>query len=100
LRALLLQVSYSVRSERMLMQQLDYSLLFRWFVGLNIDDPIWDVTVFTKNRQRLLAGDSADAFLQHGFPGLGVRFETLDLRAEEWDVHWLKPVTCDSCIPR
>jgi transposase len=75
LRALLLQVSYSVRSERMLMQQLDYSLLFRWFVGLNIDDPIWDVTVFTKNRQRLLAGDSADAFLQHGFPGLGVRFD-------------------------
>jgi hypothetical protein len=61
LRALLLQVLYSVRSERMLMEQLDYSLLFRWFVGLNMDDPIWDVTVFTKNRQRLLAGDSADA---------------------------------------
>ncbi len=51
-----------VRSERMLMEQLDYSLLFRWFVGLNMDDPIWDVTVFTKNRQRLLAGDIADAF--------------------------------------
>ena len=48
LRALLLQVLYSVRSERMLMEQLDYSLLFRWFVGLNMDDPIWDVTVFTK----------------------------------------------------
>ena len=47
LRALLLQVLYSVRSERMLMEQLDYSLLFRWFVGLNMDDPIWDVTVFT-----------------------------------------------------
>jgi transposase len=62
LRALLLQVLYSVRSERMLMEQLDYSLLFRWFVGLNMDDPIWDVTVFTKNRQRLLAGDIADAF--------------------------------------
>jgi transposase len=46
----------------MLMEQLDYSLLFRWFVGLNMDDPIWDVAVFTKNRQRLLAGDSADAF--------------------------------------
>jgi len=56
LRALLLQVLYSVRSERMLMEQLDYSPLFRWFVGLNMDDPIWDVTVFTKNRQRLLAG--------------------------------------------
>jgi hypothetical protein len=62
LRALLLQVLYSVRSERMLMEQLDYSLLFRWFVGLNMDDPIWDVTVFTKNRQRLLAGDIAEAF--------------------------------------
>src|SRR6266540_4633509 len=62
LRALLLQVLYSVRSERMLMEQLDYSLLFRWFVGLNMDDPIWDVTVFTKNRERLLAGDIADAF--------------------------------------
>ena len=48
LRALLLQALYSVRSERMLMEQLDYSLLFRWFVGLNMDDPIWDVTVFTK----------------------------------------------------
>jgi transposase len=46
----------------MLMEQLDYSLLIRWFVGLNMDDPIWNVTVFTKNRQRLLAGDSADAF--------------------------------------
>ncbi len=62
LRALLLQVLYSVRSERMLMEQLDYSLLFRWFVGLNMDDQIWDVTVFTKNRQRLLAGNIADAF--------------------------------------
>ena len=62
LRALLLQVLYSVRSERMLMEQLDYSLLFRWFVGLNMDDGIWDATVFTKNRQRLLAGDIADAF--------------------------------------
>jgi len=62
LRALLLQVLYSVRSERMLMEQLDYSLLFRWFVGLNMDDPIWDVTVFTKNRQRLPAGDIAEAF--------------------------------------
>lgn len=62
LRALLLQVLYSVRSERMLVEQLDYNLLFRWFVGLNVDDAIWDVTVFTKNRQRLLAGDIADVF--------------------------------------
>lgn len=62
LRALLLQVLYSVRSERQLMAQLDYNLLFRWFVGLHMDDPIWDVTVFTKNRDRLLAGDVAQAF--------------------------------------
>src|SRR5260370_1091808 len=54
LRALLLQVLYTVRSERMLMEQLDYNLLFRWFVGLNIDDPVWDATVFTKNRERFL----------------------------------------------
>src|SRR6478672_2833477 len=52
LRALLLQAFYSVRSERQLMEQLDYNLLFRWFVGLGIDDPVWDVTVFTKNRDR------------------------------------------------
>ena len=64
LRALLLQVLYSVRSERMLMEQLDYNLLFRWFVGLNMDDPIWDATVFTKNRQRLLDGDIAEAFFE------------------------------------
>jgi transposase len=62
LRALLLQVLYSVRSERMLMEQLDYNLLFRWFVGLNMDDAIWDATVFSKNRQRLLSADIAEAF--------------------------------------
>jgi transposase len=64
LRALLLQALYSVRSERLLMEQLDYNLLFRWFVGLNMDDSIWDVTVFTKNRERLLDGDIAEAFFQ------------------------------------
>ena len=64
LRALLLQALYSVRSERMLMEQLNYNLLFRWFVGLNMDDAIWDVTVFTKNRERLLDGDIAEAFFQ------------------------------------
>ncbi len=64
LRALLLQALYSVRSERMLMEQLDYNLLFRWFVGVNMDDSIWDVTVFTKNRERLLDGDIAEAFFQ------------------------------------
>src|ERR1700731_621803 len=64
LRALLLQALYSVRSERMLMEQLDYNLLFRWFVGLNMDDSVWDVTVFTKNRERLLDGEIAEAFFQ------------------------------------
>ena len=64
LRALLLQVLYTIRSERMLMEQLDYNLLFRWFVGLNMDDPIWDPTVFTKNRDRLLAGEVAEVFFQ------------------------------------
>jgi transposase len=64
LRALLLQAFYSVRSERQLMEQLDYNLLFRWFAGLGIDDPVWDVTVFTKNRDRLLKGDIAAKFFQ------------------------------------
>ena len=64
LRALLLQAFYSVRSERQLMEQLDYNLLFRWFVGLGVDDPIWDVTVFTKNRDRLLEGEIAAKFLR------------------------------------
>jgi transposase len=63
LRALLLQVFFSVRSERMLMEQLDYNLLFRWFVGLSMDEEVWDATVFCKNRQRLLDGDIAQAFL-------------------------------------
>jgi len=62
LRALLLQALYSVRSERQLMEQRRYNLLFRWFVNLNSDDPVWDVTVFTKNRDRLLAGEVAQAF--------------------------------------
>jgi transposase len=61
LRALLLQVLYTVRSERQLMEQLDYNILFRWFVGLSLDEPVWDVTVFTKNRERLLAGEVAQA---------------------------------------
>jgi transposase len=62
LRALLLQVLYTVRSERMLMEQLEYSLLFRWFVGLNMDEPVWVPSVFSKNRDRLLAGDIAEKF--------------------------------------
>ena len=62
LRALLLQVFYSVRSERLLMEQLNYNLLFRWFVGLEIDDPVWNHAVFSKNRDRLLNQDLAQTF--------------------------------------
>ena len=62
LRALLLQVLYSIRSERLLMEELRYNLLFRWFVGLAMDDPVWTPTTFTKNRERLLDGDIAAAF--------------------------------------
>ena len=61
---LLLQMLYSVRSERLLMEQLDYNLLFRWFVGLNMDDEVWDASTFSKNRERLLEGDIAEAFFQ------------------------------------
>jgi transposase len=63
LRAQLLQMLYSVRSERLLMEEIDYSVLFRWFVGFNMDDEVWDPTVFTKNRDRLLDGDVAREFL-------------------------------------
>lgn len=62
LRALLLQALYTVRSERLLMEQLDYNFPFRWFVGLNIDDPAWNATVFSKNRDRLLKGEIAELF--------------------------------------
>jgi transposase len=63
LRAQLLQLFYSVRSERLLMEEMDYNILFRWFVGLNLDDPVWDATVFTKNRNRLLEAEVAKEFL-------------------------------------
>jgi transposase len=63
LRGLLLQVLYSVRSERQLIEQLDYNLLFRWFVGLEMDDEVWDVTVFTKNRERLINGEVSQGLL-------------------------------------
>src|SRR5881296_3856314 len=68
LRALLLQVLYTIRSERMLMEQLDYNLLFRWFVGLNMDDGVWDATMFSKNRDRMPKSDIARLF-----PGGGRR---------------------------
>lgn len=64
LRALLLQALYTIRSERQLMEQLDYNLLFRWFVGLGIDDAVWSPTTFSKNRDRLLDGDIAAAFFE------------------------------------
>ena len=63
LRALLLQAFYSIRSERLLMERLEYDLLFRWFVGIGVDDAAWDHSVFSKNRDRLLAGDLAAKFL-------------------------------------
>jgi transposase len=63
LRALLLQAFYSIRSERQLVERIEFDLLFRWFVGLGVDDPVWDATTFTKNRDRLLAGDVAVKFL-------------------------------------
>ena len=63
LRAQLLQMLYSVRSERLLMEEMDYNILFRWFVGLNLDDAVWDATVFTKNRDRLLEAEIAKEFL-------------------------------------
>jgi transposase len=62
LRAMVLQGLYTIRSERQLMDQLDFNLLYRWFVGLGIDDAVWDVTVFTKNRERLLEGETAQEF--------------------------------------
>lgn len=79
LRALLLQILYTVRSERMLMEQLDYNLLFRWFVGLNMDDAVWDVTVFTKNRERLLKADVARKF----FELVVQQAYTMDLMSDE-----------------
>jgi len=72
LRALLLQVLYSIRSERLLMEQLDYNLLFRWFVGLNMDEPVWAPSVFSKNRERLLEGEIADRFFD------GVQAQAVD----------------------
>ena len=73
MRALLLQAFYTIRSERQLMEQLDYNLLFRWFVGLSMDAPVWDATVYSKNRDRLVAGEVAARFLQAVLQGERVR---------------------------
>jgi transposase len=79
LRALLLQILYTVRSERLLMEQLQYNLLFRWFVGLNMDEPVWVATVFSKNRDRLLEGDIANLF----FSGVLAQARSADLLSDE-----------------
>jgi transposase len=79
LRALLLQILYTVRSERLLMEQLQYNLLFRWFVGLNMDEPVWVATVFTKNRDRLLEGEIASLF----FVSVVAQARAADLLSDE-----------------
>jgi transposase len=79
LRALLLQMLYSIRSERMLMEQLEYNLLFRWFVGLNMDEPVWVATVYSKNRERLLQGEVAQGF----FAGILEQARSSDLLSSE-----------------
>ena len=79
LRALLLQVLYTVRRERLLLEELHYNLLFRWFVGVNMDDPVWHPTTFTKNRDRLLAGDIAAAF----FDAVTAQARTAGLLSDE-----------------
>ena len=79
LRATLLMVLYSIRSERQLMEQMQYNLLFRWFVGLEMDDAVWDVTVFTKNRERLIAG----AISQQLLDAVLVEAQEHDLLSEE-----------------
>src|SRR5436305_14987628 len=73
LRAMLLQAFYSIRSERQLMERLEFDLLFRWFVGLGIDDAVWDHSTFSKNRDRLLAGEIAAKFLSAVLAQPGVR---------------------------
>ena len=78
LRTQLLQMLYSVRSERLLMEEMDYNILFRWFVGLNLDDPAWDATVFTKNRNRLLEAEVAKEFLARVLEQAQEKGSTLD----------------------
>src|SRR3989442_6711760 len=78
LRAQLLQMLYSIRSERLLMEEMDYNLLFRWFVGLNADDEVWDATTFTKNRDRLLEADVAKEVLAQVVAQAGAKGLTSD----------------------
>src|SRR5882762_10079628 len=79
LRALLLQVLYSIRSERMLMEDLRYNMLYRWFVGLSMEEEVWDATVFSKNRERLLKGNIAQAL----FEAVGRQAREKDLLSDE-----------------
>jgi transposase len=79
LRALVIQALYTVRSERLLMEEIDYSVLYRWFIGLNLDDRIWSPTTFSKNRDRLLRGDIAGAF----FAAVLRQAEDADLLSDE-----------------
>ncbi len=79
LRALLLQIVYTVRSERLLMERLQYNLLFRWFVGLNMDESVWVATVYTKNRDGLLEGEIASLF----FAGVLAQARLADLLSDE-----------------
>lgn len=79
LRALLLQISYSIRSERLLCEQLDYNLLFRWFIGLSMDDAVWDHSTFSKNRDRLLELDIARGF----FEAIVAKVEAKGLNSDE-----------------
>jgi transposase len=79
LRALLLQSLYTIRSERLLMEEIDYSILFRWFIGLSLDEPIWSPTTFSKNRDRLLEGDIASAF----FDAVRAQAEAAGLLSDE-----------------
>jgi len=79
LRALLLQSLYTIRSERLLMEEIDYSILFRWFIGLSLDEPIWSPTTFSKNRDRLLEGDIAAAF----FDAVRAQAEAAGLLSDE-----------------
>jgi transposase len=92
LRALLLQIFYSVRSERLLMEQLDYNLLFRWFVGMQMDEAVWNHAVFSKNRERLLNEEIAETFfqrvLQRAAPYLSDEHFTVDgTLIEAWASH-------------
>jgi len=84
LRALLLQVLYTVRSERMLMDQLEYNLLFRWFAGLNMDEAVWVATVFSKNRDRLMEGDIAQKFFDQVLTSATRKRACVPRRSNDW----------------